>query len=261
MGRAWGAGFGRIARVGVLALAGGGLCACASSQPYRPRASLAGVFSSNPEDAGPVPKVVGNYKIGQPYQLGGRTYFPAHQPNYRSEGIASWYGPDFHGKLTANGELFDMNGLSAAHPTLPMPSYLRVTNLGNGRSVIVRLNDRGPYAKERVVDLSVGAAKALDFYGQGLARVRVEYVGPAPLEGSDDRMLMATLRYGSPAPAPSQTRVALAKRFVPQAGAARSLALSPRRSSEGSGARSVVRAPIAPADLQAPGLVSGRGLY
>jgi rare lipoprotein A len=238
----------------VLVLAGPGLCACASPQPYQPyRASLASIFPSGaPDNAGPVPKVAGNYKVGQPYLLGGRVYVPAHDPSYRSEGMASWYGPDFHGKPTANGEIFDMNGLSAAHPTLPMPSYLRVTNLGNGRSVIVRLNDRGPYARERVLDLSVGAAKALDFYGQGLARVRVEYVGRAPLGGSDDRMLLATLRQGSPAPVPSQARVASARTFAPP----------PERSFARSSPRSVVvRAPIAPADPLAPGLVSGRGLY
>lgn len=251
-----------MARVGVLVLAAGSLCACSNAQPFR--ASLASVFpGGSPEEAGPVPKVAGNYKVGQPYQLNGRTYVPAHDPTYQSEGIASWYGPDFHGKPTANGELFDMNGFSAAHPTLPMPSYLRVTNLANGRSIIVRLNDRGPYAKERVVDVSVGAAKALDFYGQGLARVRVEYVGRAPLGGSDDRMLLATLRQGSPAPAPSQVRVASAKPFALQSGAdfARPPARPPQRSSESAAPRTVVRAPIAPADPLALGLISGRGLY
>ena len=146
------------------------------------------------EDGEPVPKGGGNYKLGQPYRLAGRTYVPAEEPHYRAEGVASWYGPDFHGRSTANGEVFDMHGISAAHPTLPMPSYLRVTNLANGRSIIVRLNDRGPYAKDRLIDLSIGAAKALDFYHKGLARVRVEYVGRAPMEGSDDRMLLSTLR-------------------------------------------------------------------
>src|SRR4030081_4107741 len=97
-----------------------------------------------------------------------------------------------------------MHSISAAHTTLPLPSYVRVTNLDNGRSIIVRVNDRGPYVRNRVIDLSIGTAKALDFYGHGLARVRVEYVGRAPLEGSDDRMLMATLREGRAAPGASR---------------------------------------------------------
>src|SRR3974377_1143397 len=110
-----------------------------------------------------------------------------------------------------------MHPLPAAHPTMPLPSYARVTNLDNKRSIIVRVNDRGPYARNRIVDLSIGTAKALDFYGHGLARVRVEYVGRAPLAGSDDQMLLATLREGSPAPAPSKVMLASAKPFVPSA--------------------------------------------
>src|SRR3954447_12101296 len=151
-------------------------------------------------DGEPVPKGGGSYKVGQPYTLNGRTYYPS-EGSYRGEGIASWYGPDFHGRLTANGEVYDMDAISAAHPTMPLPSYARVTNLENGKSIVVRVNDRGPYAKNRVVDLSIGTAKALEFYGRGLARVRVEYVGKAPIDGSDDAMLMATLRAGTPAPA------------------------------------------------------------
>lgn len=166
-------------------------------------------------DGEPVPKGGGNHKIGQPYTINGRTYYPAENPNYRAEGIASWYGPDFHGRLTANGEVYDMHGISAAHPTMPMPSYARVTNLENGRSIVVRVNDRGPYAHNRIIDLSIGTAKALDTYSRGLARVRVEYIGRASLEGSDDRMLLATLRHGSPAPAPSRVMVASARPFVP----------------------------------------------
>ena len=110
-----------------------------------------------------------------------------------------------------------MHGISAAHTTLPLPSYVRVTNLENGRSIVVRVNDRGPYAHSRVIDLSIGTAKALDFYSRGLARVRVEYVGRAPIEGTDDEMLMATLREGSPAPAPSKVMIAAAKPFIPSA--------------------------------------------
>ena len=212
MGRAGGPGLHRLMlHVGVLMLAAASLGACAGSNPFESKYSKRIV-----EEGEPIPKGGGSYKVGQPYQLNGRTYYPGENKSYRVEGIASWYGPDFHGRETANGEVYDMNGISAAHPTLPLPSYLRVTNLANGRSIIVRLNDRGPYAKNRLIDLSIGTAKALDFYGGGLARVRVEYEGPAPLEGSDDRMLMATLRHGSPAPSPSRVMVASTKPFLPQ---------------------------------------------
>src|SRR6202043_3787317 len=148
-------------------------------------------------------------------RLNVRTHVPSGNPAYRAEGIASWYGPDFHGGPTANGERYDMHGISAAHPTMPLPSYARVTNLDNGRSIIVRVNDRGPYARNRIIDVSIGAANALGFYGDGLAHVRVEYVGRAPLEGSDDRVLLATLREGRPAQLPSQLMVASAGPFVP----------------------------------------------
>jgi rare lipoprotein A len=164
----------------------------------------------------PVPKGGGTYRVGKPYAVAGRVYVPEEDVNYREEGLASWYGDDFHGRLTANGEVFDMASLSAAHPTLPMPCYARVTNLSNGKSLIVRVNDRGPYHGNRVMDVSSRAAELLEFKGNGIARVRVEYVGRAPLEGSDDRQLMATLRTGVPAPSPSLVRVASARPFVPE---------------------------------------------
>jgi len=148
----------------------------------------------------------------RPYTVRGRTYVPTDNPAYAAEGVASWYGPDFHGHLTANGEHYDMNGYSAAHRTMPLPSYARVTNLDNGRSIIVRVNNRGPFVHNRIADLSVGTAKALDFYKKGTAHVRVEYVGPAPVGGSDDQMLLATLRAGAPAPAPANVIVASASR-------------------------------------------------
>ncbi len=164
----------------------------------------------------PVPKGGGTYRVGKPYTVGGRVYVPEEDVNYREEGLASWYGDDFHGRLTANGEVYDMSSLSAAHPTLPMPCYARVTNLSNGKSLIVRVNDRGPYHGNRLMDVSSRAAELLEFKGNGVARVRVEYVGRAPLEGSDDRQLMATLRTGVPAPSPSMVRVASARPFVPE---------------------------------------------
>jgi peptidoglycan lytic transglycosylase len=203
----------RIAPVAVAILGCLLLADCAASTKYASTEPTPSPRVVAPGE--PVPKGGGNYRVGKPYQVAGRAYVPSADPSYRGEGIASWYGPDFHGRLTANGEVFDMQSISAAHPTLPMPSYARVTNLDNGRSIIVRVNDRGPYAQNRVIDLSIGAAKALDFYSKGLAHVRVEYAGRAPLEGSDDRMLMATLRQGTPAPAPSRVQIASAAPFVP----------------------------------------------
>ena len=155
-------------------------------------------------DAGqPVPKGGGVYRVGKPYVVGGRVYVPEADPHYSAVGLASWYGDDFHGRYTANGEIFDKESISAAHPTLPLPSYARVTNLSNNKSIIVRINDRGPYAHGRLVDVSVKTAHLLGFHGHGTAKVKVEYVGMAPLAGSDDRKLMATLREGTPAEPPA----------------------------------------------------------
>ncbi|HET6522225.1 MAG TPA: septal ring lytic transglycosylase RlpA family protein, partial [Geminicoccaceae bacterium] len=121
----------------------------------------------------------GVYKIGQPYQINGRWYYPAYDPSYDRVGVASWYGDAFHGLQTANGEVFDKNRISAAHPTLPMPSLVRVSNLENGRSMVLRVNDRGPFVDNRVIDLSEAAARELGFQRNGLARVRVQFVGIA----------------------------------------------------------------------------------
>lgn len=203
--------------------AAGALCLlvanCAASNKFSSRVDPKYGVSSSPRvvDFGePVPKGGGTYRIGKPYVVAGRTYVPEEDPNYRAEGLASWYGDAFHGRLTANGEVFDMTSLTAAHPTLPLPSYARVTNLANGKSVIVRVNDRGPYHGNRLIDVSNTAAKLLEFRDNGIGRVRVEYVGRAPLEGSDDRQLMATLRTGVPAPAPSTVRIASANAFIPE---------------------------------------------
>jgi rare lipoprotein A len=136
----------------------------------------------------------GRLSIGKPYQIRGKWYKPADQPGYSREGKASWYGDAFHGRLTANGEIYDMNNLTAAHPTLPLPSYARVTNLANGTSVIVRINDRGPYAEGRVIDLSKRVAQVLDTKNAGVGRVRVDYVGVAPVNGQDDSFLLASFR-------------------------------------------------------------------
>lgn len=117
-------------------------------------------------------------KTGPKYKIKGKIYRPKHEPRYDEKGIASWYGPRFHGKPTATGETFNMYALTAAHPTLPLNSRLHVTNLENGRQIFVRLNDRGPFAEKRIIDLSKGAADKLGI--TGLAKVRVQYAGPAP---------------------------------------------------------------------------------
>jgi rare lipoprotein A len=162
------------------------------------------------DDDQPVPKGGGVYRVGSPYVVAGRVYVPEDNPNYKAVGLASWYGDDFHGRRTANGEIFDLNGLSAAHPTLPLPSYVRVSNLSNGRSLIVRVNDRGPFHGNRIIDVSLRSARLLGFHASGTAWVRVEYVGRAPIEGSDDRILAATLRQDEPAPAPGGVKLAAA---------------------------------------------------
>lgn len=143
------------------------------------------------------PRAQGTYKVGEPYQIQGVWYYPAEDWTYDETGIASFYGGErtgtnFHGLVTANGELYDMNALTAAHTTLPMPSLVRVTNLENGRSLVLRVNDRGPFVRGRIIDVSRRAAQLLGFEAQGTARVRVEILGDesrqlrASLTGRDD---------------------------------------------------------------------------
>ena len=143
-----------------------------------------------------LPRGGGRDQVGQPYQVKGRWYYPKDYKRYSVVGAASWYGDAFQGRLTANGEIYDQTNLTAAHPTLPLPSYARVTNLLNGSSVVVRVNDRGPYAQGRVIDLSKEAAKLLDYSRTGVAKVRVDYLGRAPLDGHDERFLLASYRPG-----------------------------------------------------------------
>lgn len=194
-----------MAVVGVVALAG---CAAppgrsGSASNGRVYDAKLGVFAS-PRligDGEQVPRGGGTYLVGRPYTIGGRAYYPSERPDgYTAVGTASWYGDAFHGRRTANGEIFDKNSISAAHPTLPLPSYVRVTNTLNGRSMIVRVNDRGPYHGGRVMDVSQRVAEALNFKSAGTARIKIEYVGRAGLKGSDDEKLLATLRIdGGPA--------------------------------------------------------------
>ncbi|WP_313526965.1 septal ring lytic transglycosylase RlpA family protein [Shinella sp.] len=154
------------------------------------------------EEGQVVPKGGGRYQLGKPYQVRGKWYKPKEEPGYNKTGLASWYGSAFHGRRTANGEVYDRYHLSAAHPTFPLPSYARVTNMENGTSVIVRVNDRGPYHEGRVIDVSSKTADLLDMKRTGTAKVRVQYVGKAPLEGNDMPYLMASyVTKGSRVPA------------------------------------------------------------
>jgi rare lipoprotein A len=148
---------------------------------------------------GNLPKGGGRYQVGKPYQVEGRWYTPKEEPQYDVLGVASWYGEAFHRRMTSNGEWFDMDYLSAAHPTLPLPSYVKVTNLDTGRAVIVRVNDRGPFAADRIIDVSKKCAEELGFKDRGTAEVRVQYVGAAPLDdrGSHLRAINRALRHNA----------------------------------------------------------------
>ncbi|HEY9233923.1 MAG TPA: septal ring lytic transglycosylase RlpA family protein, partial [Phenylobacterium sp.] len=165
----------------VVLMGAGSLAACATPQPK---------FASKYPATGPTPGQMpngagGRYKVGAPYEVAGVWYVPKEEPNYDQEGTATWYGSEHHLKSTANGEVFDRYALSAAHTTLPLPSIVEVTNLDNGRSLQVRVNDRGPFKNGAIIDLSQEAARQLGFEQQGQARVRVRYVGPATLGAPD----------------------------------------------------------------------------
>ena len=146
-----------------------------------------------------VPPSAGVFKIGQPYQVDNIWYYPREQPDYDETGIASWYGPTFYGHHTANGEMYDGNALTAAHKTLPMPVNVRVTNLENGKSLVVRVNDRGPYARGRIIDLSKRAAELLDVVETGTARVRVTYLGRADINGAPPELTPPAIANALPA--------------------------------------------------------------
>jgi rare lipoprotein A len=164
------------------------LAACGSSGSERPPAEGPG----------------GHFKIGQPYEINGQWYYPEFVTEYEAIGIASWYGHSYHGRPTANGEVYDMYALTAAHPTLQLPSVVEVVNLKNGRSLVLRVNDRGPFVDDRLIDLSLAAARELGFERQGLAQVQVRYLGlgrldETPIRPGDDRQY-ATLSCELPKP-------------------------------------------------------------
>ena len=183
----------KVALVAGLALA---LANCAGPTPTAKVDPKYGVAPSPlvVSDGSEIPRGGGREMVGRPYTIAGRTFKPRRDENYSNRGLASWYGPGFHGRQTANGEIFDQYAISAAHTTMPLPSYARVTNLENNRSLIVRVNDRGPFHGNRIIDVSKTVAEALGFRHDGVGRVQVDYVGPAHVDGSDDQILVSTLR-------------------------------------------------------------------
>lgn len=211
------------------------LSACAGTNSGEGTAAATG-------SAAEVRSSYGLYKVGKPYQIKGVWYYPQIDYDYVEEGVASWYGPGFHGKATANGETYDQNDMTAAHRTLPLPSIVRVTNLENGRSIKVRVNDRGPFAQNRIIDMTRRGAQMLGFYGAGTARVRVEVVADesrqlaftmtgseypggamvanrqptAPIDGSTPPVPVVAASSLEPGPMPSAFEVASAE---PQASA------------------------------------------
>ena len=156
----------------------------------------------------------GTYKIGAPYKIDGVTYTPQEEFNHVETGVASWYGPGFHGKSTANGEAYDQSARTAAHRTLQMPSIVRVTNLDNGMSTVVRINDRGPFARSRVIDLSRTAAQELDIVRNGTAHVRIEQLQAESLAVKD-----VAINGGGPAEQQAAVAQVSSGRYAPRAGA------------------------------------------
>ena len=188
-----------LALVASLLLAG---CASEKATPHHgfKTAKLdpfAGKGSPYYKGKGAIPFGGGIYHVGKPYQVAGRWFTPHEQPGYDKTGQASWYGEAFHRRRTSNGEWFDMNTLTAASATLPLPSYAKVTNLENGRQVIVRVNDRGPFVDTRVMDLSKRAADALGYRQKGLGHVRIQLIGPAPLNDHGQHLMAMNQALGN----------------------------------------------------------------
>jgi rare lipoprotein A len=178
--------------------AGVALAGCSGSKSSK-QASMdpfAGTGSPYFKGSGKMPKGTGREHVGRPYQVAGRWFTPKEQPGYDKTGTASWYGEAFHRRKTSNGEWFDMNDLTAAHATLPLPSYAKVTNQENGRTIIVRINDRGPFVGPRIMDLSKRSAEVLGFKNQGKATVRVQYLGPAPLRDQGQHLMAMNRELG-----------------------------------------------------------------
>jgi rare lipoprotein A len=190
------------------------LTGCSSEKGRSSRDPFAGKGSPYYSGNGPLPRGGGRYLVGDPYQVAGKWFTPREQPGYDKKGMASWYGEAFHRRQTSNGEYFDMAMLSAAHATLPLPSYAKVTNLENGRSVIVRINDRGPFVDTRVIDLSKRSADVLGFKRQGTTMVRVQYIGPAPLNDQGTHLAMMNQRLHDGANVRSLMSASLGKKRI-----------------------------------------------
>lgn len=196
-----------LTRILALVLVAGGLGACAEAELL--------IHATKQLDRDDTPKtthdrgepVPAGYKVGRAYEVAGVWYYPYHDPKYDKTGIASWYGEQFHGRPTANGETFDMNTVTAAHKTMALPSIARVTNLENGRSLLVRVNDRGPFVNGRIIDLSRRSAQLLGVYRKGTAKVRVEFLEFAPLKA----FASADSAYGS-----ARTRTVSARATEPE---------------------------------------------
>lgn len=237
-----------LLRLGLIGVTAAGLAACSA----RPPATSPTTGSIGAADTSQVPeKAV--YKVGNPYQISGVTYYPTEDYSYDETGVASWYGPGFHAKLTANGEDYDQNDMTVAHRTLPMPSFVRVTNLDNGRVAVFRVNDRGPYARGRIIDISRRGAQLLGFDQAGTARVRVQILS------AESRQLADAMR--------SQGRVApdnaskgsgtLIARVAPpandpKANAAPRSSVAVERLDAPSGVRATPSAPVSPPPSQPP---------
>lgn len=193
--------FGTGLRLLVIPLVCAGLAACATTGHAPKKKARSKEFFSESEygvkasprvveDGQAVPKGGGRYQVGKAYQVRGKWYQPKEEPGYNKTGLASWYGSAFHGRRTANGEVYDLYHLSAAHPTFPLPSYARVTNLENGTSVIVRVNDRGPFHENRIIDLSYAAAVKIGVWPKGTGLVEVRAIDPAH---ADERLSPSTV--------------------------------------------------------------------
>lgn len=221
-----------LVRLAVLGIGIAGLAGCSTPPPPAPVAKPAA-----PEPA-PIPG--GTYKVGNPYQIDGVWYYPRIDYNYNETGIASWYGPGFHKKITANGELYNENELTAAHQTLPMPSLVRVTNLENGRSIVVRINDRGPFVSGRIIDMSRRAAQLLGYDQKGTAKVRVEVLADESRAIAAAAMNAGTQVAGSPDGGP-----------VPQAAPRPSVTVEATPLAPPSGAKAPSKAPTPPPQVAA----------
>lgn len=216
----------RAVGMGLMVLAlGAGLAGCAETRLITATAKQV-TRDTTPSPSVPARLAGGVYKVGNPYQVAGVWYYPKEDPDYDETGIASWYGPQFHGRYTANGEIFDMNEVTAAHQTLPLPSLVRVTNLENGRSIIVRVNDRGPFVNGRIIDLSRRSAQLLGTERSGTAKVRVQMVGPATGDPNVPQPTAPTVAEDKP-PVVAAPRATVTTEALPMPPGARGLAQTP----------------------------------